>query len=460
MEENEAVLFSAGHGFYHFAVSQDVFDRSLLYNLLLQPTIAIPDHYLLQGARVGAHLKRYQSRDSWLETGLRNGFVVPYLRQEGKSLSEQLERMTRDDRRGFIQGASDVAERLDRTKFVPEHWISADNSRDFGAAFSRYMTSDAPPILEYQVDPDDFLGFWNRSREWIGGELEAGLERSGKLLNSDGLLLSQLIQVSGERLLGHDCGRIESMGALLDQAKSRVGSSAERDLRMFYTIACELYNRSLADTILTSPGSPRWNYFVAAMDLWRDDALVATDDLTVGGVQSDEHVDLVLRLPRVDHLRTVSGDALLAIRRSPTCDRYFESLAHWRASPQDQSRQAELVESLRRYAVEIQKHVGKDIGVFGLRPQFISGATDLTRTIEKVSGVVQGFLSYATSTAAAATGAMAVSGPMPAVVPAGFATLFVLQTVAKYYSPSQPVELEVSARSGVRVYPDVTITRA
>ena len=45
--DSPATLLTAAHGFYQFAVPQDVFDRSLYYNLLLQPTIAIPDHYLL-----------------------------------------------------------------------------------------------------------------------------------------------------------------------------------------------------------------------------------------------------------------------------------------------------------------------------------------------------------------------------------------------------------------------------
>lgn len=41
--DSPATLLTAAHGFYQFAVPQDVFDRSLYYNLLLQPTIAIPD---------------------------------------------------------------------------------------------------------------------------------------------------------------------------------------------------------------------------------------------------------------------------------------------------------------------------------------------------------------------------------------------------------------------------------
>ena len=49
MRHSNSVLFTAGHGFYQFAVQRTTVDRSLYYNLLLQPSLAIPDHYFLQG---------------------------------------------------------------------------------------------------------------------------------------------------------------------------------------------------------------------------------------------------------------------------------------------------------------------------------------------------------------------------------------------------------------------------
>lgn len=457
MRASEAVLFTAAHGFYQFAISADTFDRSLYYNLLLQPALAIPDHYFLQGSRVAAHLKSYPSRDSWIESALRNGFIVPHFRDSDSSLSELLARMEDSDRRGFGPDAARIAERLDRTSFTAEAWSSSDNSRSFGEAFSRYLTSKEAPILELQVDPDDFVGFWERSREWISHELNTARERSGDLLGTDGLLLSQLIQVSGERLLGPECGRITSIDALLDLTRQQLGESAVRDLHAYYTCACELYNRSLADTILTSPGSPRWSYFVAAMDLWRDDVLESSGIIEARQESIGEQLDVPIRLPRVSHLRSISGDTLSAIRRTPAAERYFESLADWRRSPNRETLRGELVESLQRYSVEIRKQVGRDVGTLGLRPQFISGATDVTRVVEKLSGVVQGFLSVGSVPAAAAAAMGHLSPLVPAV---GFATLFVLQTAAKYHSPHATVDLQLSSHRGLRVYPDVTITRA
>lgn len=449
----EPVLLTAAHGFYQFAIARNAFDRSLYYNLLLQPAIAIPDHYFLQGSWMGEHLDAYPGRDSWLETGLRNKFVVPYFRQESSTLSSLLTHMEGSDRRGFGNRARAIAERLDRTPYKVTHWSSATNSATFGKAFAHYLSADVPPMLENLVDPDDFVGFWRRSRKWIDKELAVASDRSSNLLGSEGILLSQLIQVSGERLLGADCGRIESVDELLARVKARVGAVAERDLRAFYACACEIYNRSLADTMLTTPNSPEWKHFVAAMDLWGNEltARGAVRDLSAEEPKPD--FAEVIRLPRPIHLRTVSGDALLAIRRSQACERYFESLGHWRTAPHDGARQGELVEALHRYSEEIRGQVGKDVGFLGLKPKFISKSSDVSRALEKGPGVVQGFLAVGATTGAA-------TGMLPPLASAGLFSLFCLQLWAKYHSPSKRVRIELSPRHAVRVHPDVTVSRA
>ncbi|TDB93197.1 hypothetical protein [Actinomadura sp. 7K534] len=453
MQQSDAALFTAGHGFYQFAIPRNVFDRSLYYNLLLQPTLAIPDHYFLQGEWLGRHLADYPSRDSWIENGLRNGFISPFFRREASKLSDLLSFMEDSDRRGFSRHARKIAERIDRTPFQAGYWSSADNSASFGAALIHYLNASEPPIMEMRIDPDDFVGFWGRSREWVNQELAIASDRSSAVLNSEGILLSQLIQVSGERLLGRNCDRISSVDELLSRVRTEVGASAERDLRAYYTCVCELYNRSLADTLLAVPNSPRWEHFIAAMDLWRDGILMGEADVEAAPEFVNVEMDAPIRLPRSQFLRSVSGDVLLTIRSTQACDRYFESLAHWRAAPHDRALQEELVESLCRYSQVITKQVGQDVGMLGFKPQFISKVTDVTQVIEKIPGVVQGFLAVG-ATAGAAGGASST------LLPVGFFSLFCLQTVAKYYSPSEVVDIKLSTRDGVRVRPDVTISRA
>jgi len=452
MTAPDEALFSAAHGFYNFAITDATRNRSLVYNLLLQPAIALPEHYFLQGSWLTKHFDRAPSRDSWVEVGLRNGFVVPYLRREGSRFAELLSTMQASDRRGFGTHANSVAERLDRTPFTPRQWSSPTNSEVFGTVLSEYMRVDKPPMLHAQADPDDFRGFWSRSRDWIDAELHEAGERSYDKLGSDGMLLSQLIQVSGERLLGQDCGRIDSIDDLLGRARRQLGAGAERDLRAYYTCVCELYNRTLADSLNSAPNSPRWEHFVAAMDLWRDDVLDEDPAASEEGLPLPDF-DIEIRLPRVEHLANLSGDVLLAVRRSAPCERYLESLALWKAAPHDQVLRDELVSALQRYAEEMRKLVGKDVAVFGMKPQFVSKVSDISRALERVPGMVQGFLAVG---ATAATMAQA----LPQVVPMGLFGLFALQSAAKYYSPTKQIEVELSASTGVHIHADVTISRA
>lgn len=452
-QTSESVLFAAGHGFYQFAITRREFDRSLYYNLLMQPSVAIPDHYLLQGDWLGSHLDGHASRDSWVEVGLRNGFIDPYLRRESSSLASILRMMKDADRRGFSHRASDIAERLDRTPFEPRHWASHSNSALFGASARHYLRRPEPPMLELNVDPDDFAGFWRRSREWISSELATAEERSSDLLGSEGLLLSQLIQVSGERLLGKDCSRIHDVGDLLARTKTRRGVRAERDLRVYYTSLCELYNRSLADTLLLTANSPHWQSHVAAMDLWREDLLASAEQI---GTSQEETFDITIKMPHPHHLRKVSGDVLLDIRRSASCERFFESLAGWRAHPHDDILRGELVESLTRYAENIMRQVGREIGAFGLRPRFLTKTSDISGALDKAPDLLHGVLAMS----AGASTASALLDAAPLALPASMFTLFCLQVAAKHYMPSTDVDVSIGPRSGVQLHADITITRA
>lgn len=452
MSRNDCVLFTAGHGFYHFAISRDVFDRSLYYNLLLQPQLGVPDHYFLQGEWIGAHLGEYPARDSWLEVGLRNNFVVPFFRLEGRGLPEILAEMLKGDRRGFSDHAKEIADRLSRTPSVPRHWSSKSNSKMFGETLSHYATAPDPPMLEmgFGLDPDDFCGFWARSREWIAEELARGYERSTARLGTNGLLLSQMIQVSGERILGDKCGEIRSVSQLLSRAKSERGLEAYSDLRTYYTMVSELYNRSLADTLFTAPNSPRWQYYVAALDVWREQ-LEQFRENEPSSPNHVENIDVVIRLPKVAHLRRVSGDTFLSIRKSAACERFFESMASWRAEPNSATLREELVDTLHRYSDLIVKQVGDSVGFIGLRPHFVSRVSDIMRLGERVPQLVHGVLAVAGMSVL--TNGLPLSGQVSLFGLAG------VLTAAKLVTPSERVTGTISPSRGPRFCGDVSINR-
>lgn len=454
MSGDNPVLFTAGHGFYHFLISNRRFERSLYYNLLLQPTLAIPDHYLLQGEWMGRHIQQYPARDSWLEIGLRNGFITPYFRLEGKTLPEILDEMIKGDRRGFSKNAHHMAERIARTPFTPRYWSSGNNSQLFGDSLRHYLLAADPPMMETAagLDPDDFAGFWRRSRDWIEKELDLGYERSAHSLRKPGVLLSQMIQVSGERVLGRDCGTVSSIGELLAKAQFLDSPDAYRDLRAYYTIMCELYSRSLSDTLLTVPNSPRWRYYVAALDMSREQLAVAPpSNGGIGPAGDDEDVDTIIKLPRVAQLRRVSGDVLLKIRRSPACERFFESLADWKGHPDSPKARIELLQTLSRYSQLIVSEIGGTVGSLGLRPRFVSSAWDIVGLVARVPDLVHGLL------ALAGVGAVSLGAPPVAQV-----TLFGLLAVlapAKHISPYKRVGTSISVNDGIRLDGDISISR-
>lgn len=464
MTHDDSVLFTAGHGFYHFAISQARFDRSLYYNLLLQPKLAIPDHYFLQGKWMGAHIEQYPARDSWLEIGLRNGFIVPYFRQEGKTLPAILDDMLKVDRRGFDKNARQLAERLSRTPSTPRYWSSHANSKLFGEGLSHYMKSTEPPMMDMGagLDPDDFCGFWERSRAWISDELAQGYERSTKLLSTEGMLLSQMIQITGERVLGPECGKIRNITDLLTRTRLSRGSQAHSDVRSYYTLMCELYNRSLSDTLFTARNSPKWRYYVAALDMWREQLALgnlATSSAHLGNVFD---LDIVIKLPKLAHLRRVSGDVLLSIRQSPACERFFESLVSWKTQPTSATLCGELVDALARYSEIIVDQVGGSVGLMGLRPQFVSRASDILELVDRTPQFFQGLIAVA-GAGAVATAAVHQSAEVSLLHRSpefSIFGLFALLTIAKSISPHEKVSGSISSDGGVRLDADVSISRA
>jgi hypothetical protein len=458
MSGDDCVLFTAGHGFYHFAISRHIFDRSLYYNLLLQPKLAIPDHYFLQGEWMGAHLEQYPARDSWLEVGLRNGFIVPYFRLEGRDLSEILDEMLKGDRRGFSKNASHLAERLSRTPSTPRYWSSMNNSKVFGDSLSHYLMATQPPMMEMGagLDPDDFCGFWSRSRGWIADELALGYECSTTRLRAPGMLLSQMIQVSGERVLGQQCGKIRDIAELLTRVKNEQGPEAHGDLRAYYTLVCELYNRSLSDTLSSDRNSPEWRYYIATLDMWREQLVPSGTAERATPAEDVDAFDVVINLPKLVHLRHVSGDTLLAIRRSPACERFFESLSNWKACPTSATLRGELVDTLERYSELIIKQVGDSVGLMGLRPQFVSRVSDILRLVDRSPQFVHGLLAVA---GASALGASALAEAGSPSIQISLFGLFAALTTAKLILPYEGVAGAISPARGVHLHGDVSISR-
>lgn len=382
MKKKDLTFFTAGHGLYNFHIDRNTFERSLYYNLLLQPFIAIPDHFLLQGTYIFQHLSQRRSRDTWLEIALKNGFMIPFFRSEQASLRKILPEMRSTGLKGFTSQAEGVAERLDGIYPNSERWDPKNNSEIFRHIFEKIFKG-IPPILPRRIWDEhlDYGGFWVRSEHWRQNDINMARELA---IDKETLPLSLLIQATAYRILGKGNEHIISVGDLLTKLKN-VGlpHSELEDIRIFYTLACEYYNRALAESVLASPNSPKWTGYLAALDFDLNDR----DNELSTEIDQDENcentIETEIELPILRVLKSLSGDCLLEIRRHQTFERYIQALSKWKSSPNKYSAEI-LTAELKRYSEVIRKKVGDEISTEQLQPKFLTRIGGIVEFVEKI----------------------------------------------------------------------------
>jgi hypothetical protein len=185
--------------------------------------------------------------------------------------------------------------------------------------------------------------------------------------------------------------------------------------------------------------------------MWREQLASSENAERVAPADDVEVFDVIINVPKLAHLRQVSGDTLLSIRRSPVCERFFESLASWKACPTSLALRGELVDTLGRYSELIVKEVGGSVGLMGLRPQFVSRVSDILRLVDRMPQLIQGTLAVA--------GASALTGAVSPYVTFSLFGLFGVLTAAKHTLPYEGVSGAISHSEGLRLHGDISISR-
>jgi len=392
MNPEEMVFFTAGHGFYQFHIDRKTYQRSLYYNLLLQPHLAAPDHFFLQGRFVVEHLAERKGRDTWLEIALRNGFLVPFFREGHTSFSRILRTYRSTNLKGFTSSAEDIAERLDGTFDSKLKWDSHDNSVRFRKKFESFLQAPPPKLLDHvHVDFLDYIGFLERSKRRYLIDIALARERAN---DHDSLPISLLLQATTDRLFGAGVKNLFGVDELLaEMYRRQFSNEGIRDIRILFTLACEYYNRTLAESLLAAANSPRWCGYLAALDL--AGAQGTAEKEADESIAHSENIKEVITLPVLRVLRKTSGDVLLTIRRRPAAKRYFESLVAWKRDPSDPNCDC-LIDAIIRYAEVIRYEVGSKVATEQLMPRFLSRAAAITEFLGKTpSSVFIAFLAPA-----------------------------------------------------------------
>lgn len=441
MTSNELVFFTAGHGLYHFQIDRNTFHRSLYYNLLFQPSLAAPENFFVQGRYVIDHLEERKSRDTWLETALRNEFLIPFFRFDHTSFVKTFPTYKGTGLKGFTTGAEAAAERLDEIAVKkPMHWDPHENSVRFRRKFESIFRGPPPKTPEHaRIDPYDYDGFLRRSEAWRDFDILAARERAN---DHDSLPVSLLIQATADRLFGQDAPDVLDVSELLTEMDRRnMPPETIRDTSIFFTLACEYYNRALAEHLLAAANSPKWSGYLAALDLDYQSATPLADDTP----KRMEFVRTVISVPALSVLRRSSGNILLAIRRTKSAELYFEALAAWKQSPSPSTHKCEvLVESLHRYSRVIRQEVGRDVTTEDLVPCFLSRAAAAADFLGKVPHPV--LITVLVLPAA------------PLVLKATAFGIFCLKHIVKYRTSPQKVEVTAHVDElGVLLGPDATL---
>ena len=388
---SELTFFTAGHGYHHFVIDQNTFDRSLYYNLLLQPGLAWSDQFLFQGTYLKAHLDRHPvPGDSWIEASLALGISKPFYRVDERDI-RKVYRHLRDSRIGGLHPEADqIADRLAHTTICPGFWPHFSVGEAFETLAKRYFRRELPPRLDLNdpLCPDDLDQFWKRSRQdnWTLRDLDQATESTAAKRGS-GMQLTEVANATARRLLGGRARPVSNTAELLLALKG-AGHKTDvlTDVEMFYRILCELYARNLADAFAVSGNTPGWGGYVAALDYWNQNISPSAH------LDSSHHIDAaqsdsVIRLPTLQTLRHVPGSCLRSIRGSPEADNYFNCLRVWQNTATSGCR-ATLLSALQRYSELICSVVGQQAQLAAYRAVFFDRVANVLGLLATIACVI------------------------------------------------------------------------
>ena len=374
----ELVFFTAGHGLYNFKVSQDSFDRSLYYNLLLQPGLACSDHFLLQGSYVKNHLSLYEENESWIEVALKEKILVPHFRNDNAKFGDLYKHMQATGLHGLNPHSGEIAKRLDNANTSKRYWPSYMVAERYYSILEKYLSEESPPHFKTSIDDEDrkFMLFWERIDEWRLPEIQKAAEWTQAKPGSHGIQISELINVTSERLFEDKSLKIESVSDLISYAKKkRISHEMIEDIEIYYSIICEIYNQNLAEAFAASSNSPVSNNYITSLHLWKGNLLNKMSEESRKNIDSNE-VHHNIKLPSLKTIRQTNGYCIVDIRERPAAQNYFQALKNWKSLPNGDN-ESKLLSALDSYARLICKAIGNEIAPNQFRASIISRTSAL-----------------------------------------------------------------------------------
>lgn len=350
------VLFAASHALSSFFVDDTRWRDSLILNLLFQHKVHIPDNGLLGAPRVTQHLKNRKGNESWLEKALVEHILVPHFR-ESKSYTDQLHELTKLRGLELNQEQVALAQKLDKHAVEPEIWPPSVGRAYKDLLDDRLRASD-PGFFDTLADNEvgeELVSFWSRTEEWRTEWLDQSAVATERE-NREGIMLSILLQISADRVfekLKIARRKVETMTEVLREVKAREPKLAQ-DLRIFYKIVCELYNRNHASAFGVRPNTASFDPFsdVIAKGRW----VLPGADLGYDPAKYEVLGTVTLPAPNVLE-KYLDGQAFFDVRRSDEGIHYRDQLRSWSGQPTDPTRTYGLFRSIQDYCAFISRTI-------------------------------------------------------------------------------------------------------
>ncbi|MEU0079870.1 hypothetical protein ABZY58_18360 [Micromonospora tulbaghiae] len=347
----QRLYFSPTDGGIEHSMSEPDFLRSLVYNLLFEPTaLVVPDVFFFNCRFLIAHVESAKGT-SLFEQALAKGRVVPAFRDENlSSFAEILELIGAQQVRGIEeeQYRSQPAKFADRLDFAFRRSTSGyiPWPPNLGGAFADLINAVLTQP-ELTTDHPKHQMYWRAMtdlRETIGPVAARETARHGGL----GIRRAELFNAIGWHLGVLDRDRIFNKPRDLIRAVDLAGDSYRSEQVSFLVDVINVaYQRSQArkfDSTHNIPGALAVNAAPVVPSL----AALAPDPETLRSITID------IRLPAVRSLLAASPNELLAIRDGSEGLGFFQARRAWVNDPSDDNAE-DLREAAVTYAARLRE---------------------------------------------------------------------------------------------------------
>lgn len=338
------LYFASSDGGIEHSISQGDFERSLVYNLLFEPTdLLMSDISFFNSKYLISHVER--TGWSLFERALSRGLIVPAFRSDVTSFRNSLEEIGIEAVLGieesqFRTSPERFADRLDSAYVQgPQKRIMWPD--DMGGSFGQLVTTVLQQS-EPQAEDEQLAELWRDSTPWRIDSL-ARARRLTARKGGDGIRRAEVWNAAGQ-LLGV-LGRDEKFDKPRDLVASfPTGSEIRAQVEQFVNTVNICYQRNQAVRFGAVHNIPS--------TLSRDAQLAVPNFALVRPAESSSSFEMEVMLPTASILLRADTGELLAIRESDPGKEYFTRRREWATHPSDDD-EYELRKAIGKYVTEL-----------------------------------------------------------------------------------------------------------